>query len=206
MMEQYVKKVELMPETERQHAKLCPVAGEGLTKRMLTCVKWDTFHWMKAKLEVRKHLPNWENNHCRQMVETTLWDPDIFSDEAWTKMKLANPGKRLENLLGIRGKIPVAFQNFACETSSVSSSNMRQYEPPQKRFKPNTQQFPTNIPTKQKSNKRGNRGGKKHNNTNKGNKPNNNNGNKGQNQNKPNQNMNNNQGKSFQKGKKESNK
>ena len=124
MMEQYVKKVELMPETEREQAKLCPLTGEGLTKRMLTCVKWDAFHWMKAKLDVRKHLlPNWENTYCREMVESTLWDPDIFSDEAWTKMKLANPGKKLENLLGIRGVIPVAFQNFGRGISSGSSSN-----------------------------------------------------------------------------------
>ena len=156
---------------------------------------------MKAKLDVRKHLlPNWENTYCREMVESTLWDPDIFSDEAWTKMKLANPGKKLENLLGIRGKVPVAFQNFARETSSSSSSNNKHFEPPHKKFKPNTQQFTPNIPTKQKFNKRGNRGGKKHNNANKGNKQNNN-GNKGQN--KPSQN---NQGQSFQKGKRESKK
>ena len=55
MMEQFVQKVELVSETERENAKLCPLAGEGLTKRMLTNVKVDSFTWMKAKLEVRKH-------------------------------------------------------------------------------------------------------------------------------------------------------
>ena len=200
-MDQYVKKVELIPETERLHAKLCPVAGQGLTKRMLTCIKWDTFHWMESKLRVRKHLlPNWENKYCRQMVETSLWDPEIFSDEAWEKFKLANPGKNVESLLGIRGKMPVMFQKFEREVSSSSSSNNKQFEPPSKKFKPSNQQFTPNTPSNQKFNKRGNRGGKKHNNANKGNKQNNN-GNKGQN--KQNQN---NQEKSFQKGKRESKK
>ena len=201
MMEKYVKKVELISEKERVHAKLCPVAGQGLAKRMLTCIKWDAFHWMEAKLRVRKYLlPNWQNEYCRQMVETSLWDPEIFSDEAWEKFKLDNPGKKVESLLGIRGKTPVMFQKFDRETSSNSSSNNKQFEPPSKKFKPSTQQFTPRTQPKQKTNKRGSRGGKKHNSANKGNKQNYQ-GNKGQN--KPNQN---NQGKSFHKGKKEADK
>ena len=108
MMEQYVQKVKLVSETEKENAKLCPLAGEGLTKRMLPNIKVDSFSWMEAKLEVRKSLlPNLQNSHVRELLESTLWDPDIFPDEAMAKMKLANPGKKLENLLGIRGVIPV---------------------------------------------------------------------------------------------------
>ena len=120
------------------------------------------------------------------MLETTLWDPDIFSDEAMAKMRLtANAqGKKLEHLLGIRGAMPKEFQNWR-EPSTSSNSSTRPYEPPQKKFKPNPQMSVTHIPPKQKFNKRGNRSGKKNSNTNnKGNKPNNGNGNKGQNQNK----------------------
>ena len=121
------------------------------------------------------------------------------------KLTATSMGKKLEHLLGIRGAIPKEFQNWQ-EPSTSSSSSNRPYEPPQKKFKPNPQMSIPIIPTKQKFNKRGNKGGKKNNNNNKGNKPNNGNGNKGQNQNRPNQNRDNNQGKQFQKGKKESNK
>ena len=73
MMEQYVQKVELVSETERENAKLCPLAGEGLTKRMLTNVKVDSFNWMEAKLAVRKHLlPNLQNSYVRELLETTV--------------------------------------------------------------------------------------------------------------------------------------
>ena len=80
-MEHFVQKVELVSETEREKVKLCPRSGEGLTKCMLANVKVDTFNWMASKLEVRKYLlPNLQNNYVREMLESTLWDPDIFSD------------------------------------------------------------------------------------------------------------------------------
>ena len=170
-------------------------------------MKVDTINWMVSKMEVRKHLlPNLKNQHVREMLETTLWDPDIFSDEAFVKMRntAIGLGRKLEALLGIQRVMPKKIQNWR-ESSTSVNSNPRPYEPPHKKFKPNPQIPVPNIPQpQQKYNKRGNRGGKKNNN--KGNKKNNGNGNNRQNQNKPNQNRNNNQGKSFHKGKRESNK
>ena len=79
---------------------------------MLANVKVDTFNWMASKLEVRKYLlPNLQNNYVREMLESTLWDPDIFSDEAFAKMKITaiSLGRKLENVLGIKGAIPKDF-------------------------------------------------------------------------------------------------
>ena len=207
-MENYVKNVELVSEKERAKARLCPRTGEGITKRILVNVKVDTINWMVSKMAVRKYLlPNTKNQHVMEMLSSTLWDPDIFSDEAFVKMRTTaiGLGRKLEALLGIQGTMPKELLNWPAPSTSANS-NPRPYEPPQKKFKPNPQMPVPNIPQpQQKYNKRGNRSGTKNNN--KGNnKKNNGYGNNRQNQNKPNQNRNNNQGKSFHKGKRESNK
>ena len=56
IMENYVKSVELVSDTERRSAKLCPKTGEGITKRILVNVKVDAINWMMSKMAVRKSI------------------------------------------------------------------------------------------------------------------------------------------------------
>ena len=65
-------------------------------------------------MEVRKHLlPNLKNQHVRVMLETTLWDPDIISDEAFVKMRNTAIG------LGRKGQVQIRVQ--ICPTRSMFS-------------------------------------------------------------------------------------
>ena len=190
---------------QRAKARLCPRTGEGITKRILVNVKVDAINWMMSKMAVRRDLiPNIRNQHVCDMLGSSLWDPDIFPDEAFVDLRAKSQGRKLESMLGIQGIMPKEVLNWSAPSTSANS-NPRSHEPPQKKHKPNPQMSVSNIPqSKQGWNKRGNRRGKKHNN--KGNKKNNGNGKSKQNPSKQNQNRNNNQGNSFHKGKRESNK
>ena len=145
-MENYVNKVELVSDHERRAVKLCPKTGEGITKRILVNVKVDAINWMMSKMAVRKSLlPNMKNQHVCDMLKSSLWDPDIFPEEAFGDLKTRNPGRKLESLLGIQGTMPKEYQNWTTPGTSANS-NPRSYEAPQKKHKPNPQILVSNTP------------------------------------------------------------
>ena len=210
LLEEFVTKVERVSDKEKTAIRLCPKTGRGITKRLLVNVKNDVVTWMTSKMAVRKHLtPNMSIHNVILMLESPLWGPDIFSQEAFEKLLKHNVGKNnVQNMLGIKGKLPIDVQSIA------SGSTYNDGEPMAKKFKFMQTQPPQQGWSKQGGNKRGNRGGRKNH---KGNNPQQSfkqngkgkgygkGGPKQQPQNQ-NQYRNNNNSKSFQKGKQESNK
>ena len=126
-------------------------------------MKVDAINWMMSKMAVRKNIiSNMRNQHVCDMLSSTLWDPDIFPDEAFVDLRTRGQGRKLESLLGIKGTMPKEVQNWSAPSTNANS-NPRSHEPPQKKHKPNPQMLVSNTPqAKQVWNKRGNRGGKKH--------------------------------------------
>ena len=197
LQEHFVQHVELVPEKEREKARLHPKTGQGIAKRMLVNVKVDTLYWMQAKMELRKSLlPNHNNPYVRELLNSSLWDPEIFPDEDMAKMRAtANSlGRSMESLLSIQSskRNATTMQVASCS----SDPTPRVYESPLKRHKPQHMATATHTQPKSYHKKRGSRAGRKHKN-----RSNNNNR---QQHNK--QKKGNNQGNSFHKGKKESNK
>ena len=89
------------------------------------------------------------------MLSSSLWDPDIFSDEAFVDLRAKSQGRKLEAMLGIQGTMPKELLNWPAPSTSANS-NPRSHEPPQKKYKPNPQMLVPNIPqSQQKWNKRG---------------------------------------------------
>ena len=204
LMELFVQKVEKVSEQERRSLKLCPKTGKAINKRLLVNLKHDTIKWMMSKLAVRKNiLPNHSNHHVLAMLRSSLWGPSLFSKEAFAELKDKNAGKNLENVLGVKSKIPMEFTNTNPGTS------FRPTEPAAKKQKTNYQVFPTQLPQAKQggNNKRGNRGGNKNRRGKNNSQYHNNNGNNHgkSNQNRHQNKRKNNQGKSFHKGKEESN-
>ena len=205
LMEEFVGNVERVDEKEREKAKLHVTTGQGINKRMLANVEIDTLHWMKAKMDVRLSLlTNMENIHAQEVAASTLWDPDVFSDEAMAKLAVIanNKSRSVQSLLGIQGN----KRRESCTGQQLQNANPAQasQEPPNKRFKYNNQPSTSNSQTQQVYyTKRGNRGGKRHN---KNKYNNNNNGKNRQHQQKQRYNKGNNKGKPFPNKKRDTNK
>ena len=191
---------------KKEKARLHPKSAMGINKRMLPNIEVDVIHWMAAKMDIRKFLlPNIHNKNVHDLLSSTLWDPDVFPDEAMAKLHTiaANKGRTIMSLLGIQGNKNKGPKRSLDQSHTPYSTSVT-HEPPHKRFKHNPHMpGPSTQAPQGYQRKRGNRGGKKHN-KNKNN--NNNNGyNRQHQQNKPKYNKGN-KGNSFQKGKKESNK
>ena len=134
---------------QRAKARLCHRTGEGITKRILVNVKVDAINWMMSKMAVRRDLiPNIRNQHVCDMLGSSLWDPNIFPDEAFVDLRAKSYGRKLESLLGIQGIMPKEVQNWSAPSISATS-NPRSHEPPQKKYKPNPQMLVPNIPQSQ---------------------------------------------------------
>ena len=106
MMEEFVGNIENVDENERERAKIHVKTGQAINKRMLANVESDALQWMHAKMIIRLSLlTNMKNVHAQEIAKSTLWDPDIFSDEAMAKLAIIanNRSKSVMSLLGIQG-------------------------------------------------------------------------------------------------------
>ena len=206
MMEEFVGNVEKVDESERERAKIHVKTGQAINKRMLANVEIDTLHWMKAKMDIRLSLlTNMQNVHAQEVAGSTLWDPDVFTDEAMSKLATIanNKSRSVMSLLGIQGNKQRESGNGQQQVQHANPAHASQ-EPPSKRFKYSTQPSTSNSQSHQVYHtKRGNRGGKRYN---KNKYNNNNNGKSKQQQSKPKNNKGNNKGNFFQKKKRDTSK
>ena len=199
MMEEFVGNIEKVEESERERAKIHLKTGQAINKRMLANVEIDTLHWMKAKMDIRLSLlTNMQNVHAQEIAASSLWDPDVFPEEAMARITTIanNKSRSVMSLLGIQGNKPRKSSNGQHQVQQASSAHASQ-EPPNKRFKHNNQPSTSNSqPHQVYHTKRGTRGGKRYN---KNKHINNNNGKGKQLQGKPRNNKGNNKGNSFHK-------
>ena len=208
MMEQFVGNIENVDENERERARVNVKTGQAINKRMLVEMKTNTLRWMHAKMVIRLSLlTNPKNVHAIQLANSTLWDPDIFSDEEMAKVtSLAiKNSKSVMSIAQIQGNKNRDSGNRQQQQVQYAITAPASQEPASKRPRYSPQPSTSNSqPQQVYYTKRGNRGGKKHNR----NKQNNHNNGKGkqQQQGKPKNQKGNNKGNSFPKKKGDSNK
>lgn len=169
------KKLELLEE-HFKHMPAVASAIRSIAQQFSLTLKELTITWMSAKMEVRKIIIQGEENlssrrdnlTSRQLLQSNMWDPNIFPQEIIDKLKQNGPDKDIGAMINPfhTAKRTVSFKNRSLQRKGYKRYNKeRRFE---RRYEDNQSRPPFRDGYNGKNNKK--REGKTHKKTNSSNR------------------------------------